>query len=260
MTTTRILRAGATVLLAAALWTSGLGAAHAADDTEQKNDSEVSVSVPVATSPAIPPVIPPVQNPPPAGTGGPGGAPTGTGSPDSPGPGGGGGVGSAPPPAGPAGTTTANCVPKEPAVPSSPATGGGAASVDREVYSAGDTVSAAAGGFGAGEQVQFVLFGEPKLVGTITADASGSVTAQFVIAAETLAGSHTLQFTGWCGPTSSAEVFVGAINSSAVAGIQGVPPWLWWIGGVLGAMLLLLGAWWVIRVMRTPAAAEAVPA
>jgi hypothetical protein len=254
--TSRFARAGITALIAAAMWAGAAGGAHAAP---LPDDSDVTVTVPPATPsptsfPSIPPGVPPAAN---------GGSNAGGGNADGSGGGanrsssggatGGGAADTAAP-------TDAACVPKEPAVPSAPTTGAGEASVDKEVYSAGDTVTAIAAGFGAGEQVQLVLFSEPALVGTFAADTTGAVTAQFAIAGETLAGMHTVQFTGWCGSASTADLLVGATNSASTAGPQGVPPWLWWICGILAAILLIVGAWWALRVMRAPAAVEAVPA
>lgn len=260
--TTRFARFGVTALVAAAMWVGAAGTAHAAP-TPDSGTSDVTVSVPspapVPSTPQTPPSSGPGPGPGPAANPGPA-----TGPAADSGSGGtpvrSGGAGAAAPAAGTSTPPSTACVPAEPPVPTTPTTGGNEASVDREVYMAGETVTAIAAGFGPGEQVQLVLFTEPALVGTFAADATGAVTAQFAIAAETLAGTHTVQFTGWCGSTSTADVLVGAANSSATAGPQGVPPWLWWIGGVLGAVLLVIGAWWALRVMRAPGAVEAVPA
>jgi hypothetical protein len=252
----RIASGGATALLAIAIVVGAGGGAQAAPAPVDTHGSDVTVSVPAATpapSTSAPPVMPPSTG----GTGGAGGAGTSGGS------GGGravGGAGTAPA-AETAESGSSACVPKEPAVPTAPATEtAGEASVDKEVYAAGETVTAIAAGFEPHEQVQLVLFSEPALVGTFAADDTGAVTAQFAIAAETLAGTHTVQFTGWCGSVSGVEILVGTTNDSASAGPQGVPPWLWWAGGLLGLALLILAAWWAIRVMRVPAPAEAVPA
>lgn len=241
----RTVGAVATAVIAVGLW-FGPTAALAAEPITDNTD--VTVSVPPVT-PTAKPSTPPQTTPPqttPSNNGN-GGAPTATGGAGGRGSGGGGGAGTAAPGGSPA---PAPCVPKEPAVPTAPATGGGAASVDKDVYVIGETVTAVAGGFGAGEQVQLVLFSEPTLVGTFAADGTGSVTAQFAIADKTLAGSHTVQFTGWCGSTSTADVLVGSTNNASSSGPQGVPLWAWWVGGGLGLLLLLIGAWWAIRTMR----------
>lgn len=248
--TSRMLRVGITTLIAAAMWAGASATAHAATHPDRKSDSEVSVSVPAATPstrPSTPASAPPASDGGGAGTGA-GGTPVRSN----------GGTGTAPA-ADTTAPTAAACVPKEPAIPTAPKTGGGEASVDEEVYAVGDTVTATAAGFGANEQVQLVLFSEPSLVGTFAADATGSVTAQFVVAAETLAGGHVLQFTGWCGSISTADVFVGATNSAA-GGVQGVPAWMWWVGGALALAILVVGVWWITRLMRVPVAPEAVPA
>ncbi|MFG6446479.1 hypothetical protein ACFXQA_14560 [Microbacterium sp. P07] len=246
--TARTLGSAAAAALAAVIWLSPTTAV-AQPITE---NTDVTVSVPAATPTAEPSTTPNPTNVPestdttgatapggnpgvaPGGSSGTGGAATGVESP----------AGGA--------TTSAPCVPKEPAVPTVPTTGGGDATVDKDVYVIGDSVTATAAGFGPGEQVQLVLFSEPALVGTFAADTTGAVTAQFAIAEETLAGSHTLQFTGWCGAISAVDVLVGSTNGASSAGPQGVPFWAWWIGGGLGLLLLVAAAWWAIRTMRMP--------
>ncbi|WP_375385428.1 hypothetical protein [uncultured Microbacterium sp.] len=247
----RILRVAASAVIAAALWAGPVDASRAADPApDATSSSTVSVSVPTATpAPSTPATtIPPL-------TSGSGGAPASVTTTTTRSSAGGGSA-----PVSAAGTTSTACVPKQPAVPTVPATGGTPASVDKPIYAAGDTVNATATGFGAAEQVQLVFFDDPTLVGSFTADAAGAVTAQFSLAADTLAGTHALQFTGWCGVTSTAELLIGTTNGAASAGPQGVPPWLWWIGGGLGAILLALGAWWAIRTMRAPLPVEAAAA
>lgn len=253
MSLRRPLAAAAVALIAVASWAGGLGVAVAAPTaTNAPATSDVAVSVPAPTPappmsyPPIPPQAPPAAS---AGTGATGGAAGGTGAQA-------GGAGA--PATEPAAPAPAACVPKEPVVPTAPVTGGGDASVDKEVYSAGDTVTAIASGFGAEEQVQLVFFGEPVLIGTFAADATGAVVAQFAVSAETLAGSHTVQFTGWCGSTSTAQLLVGIANAAGATGVQGVPVWLWWVGGGLGLIVLAIGTWWAVRVMRAPASTEAV--
>lgn len=241
---TRAARVAAAALLAAGLVWASAAPAGAASDT---NDSDVAVSVPAVDPGTNPPPPPPGTNPPPPAPGGGGGGRGG-------GAGGGGGGGGGTPPAGGGGEV---CVPKEPAMPQAPATGGGDAVLDQAVYVPGETVTATAAGFGAAEQVQLVLFGDPVLLGTFTADAAGTVTAQFPVAEQTLAGTHTLQFTGWCGAVSTADILVGSVAGTAAStGIQ-LPPWLWWIAAALAAVLLIVGGRRVIIAMRAPAAPAA---
>ncbi len=146
------------------------------------------------------------------------------------------------------------CVPAEPAVPSAPASSGGTATTDKQLYLAGEQVTATATGFEAGEQVQLVLFSDPSLIGTFTADAGGQVQAVFPVAESTAVGSHTVQFTGWCKKVSLATVLVGASNAAAATGGLDVPPWLWWVIGGLAIVVAVLVFWQIVRVMRVPAA------
>lgn len=107
--------------------------------------------------------------------------------------------------------------------------------------------------------MQLVLFSDPTLIGTFTADGSGQVQAVFPISDTTLAGNHTLQFTGWCKKIAVTDVLVGSAVI-ATTGEQGIPPWLLWTGGGVAVLAAALGGWWLVRVMRAPAASSAVTA
>lgn len=58
--------------------------------------------------------------------------------------------------------------------------------------SPGDSVSVAGDGFTPGEKVYMVVYSTPMLVGTLTADSSGSVSGSFTLPADLTPGSHTL--------------------------------------------------------------------
>lgn len=223
-------------------------AAHATEDT---GESGVSVSVPVATPAASTPPAPRPTSSPPTASGGPAVQSANSPGRSAPNP-----SGIGPGTAGGPDEATPACSPAEPEVPSSVATSGGDASVDKPVYEVGDTVIATAGGFGSGEQVQLVLFSEPSLIGTFTADEAGAVKAEFPVADGTLPGPHTLQFDGWCGNVALADMLVGSVAGST-AGQQGVPQWAWWAGGAAGALLLAFGGRRVLRLMREPASVGA---
>lgn len=152
-------------------------------------------------------------------------------------------------------TSTPECTPTEPTVPTVPATTGEKATVDKDVYLVGDEVTATTTGFGAGEQVQLVLFSDPQLIGTFTADADGAVRAEFPVADTVLPGTHTLQFTGWCERITLVDVLVGSdAGGDAASAGAGIPVWAWWIGGGLGVVALLAAGWQIMRLMREPAA------
>jgi hypothetical protein len=117
-----------------------------------------------------------------------------------------------------------------------------AAAVDKDLYLPGNKVTATASGFEAGERVQLVLFSEPHLIGNFTADPQGQVQAIFAVADDAPAGTHSVQFTGWCGTvTARADVLVG--SPAAPPAEDGWPAWLWW----LLALALLIAAALVIR-------------
>lgn len=109
------------------------------------------------------------------------------------------------------------------------------ATLDRPGYVAGDAVTAAAGGFQPGQQVQFVLYSEPVVVATGVADDSGAVSAGFTVPADTPPGPHTLQLTGWnCGAVATASLVVSSIAGGADASAGA-----WWL---LAAGLALLAS------------------
>lgn len=240
-------------VVAALLLAGALLAAPAVAHADDANDNDVTVTVPVVPSNA-PPVdddipagsIPPVKPPAPGtgggGTGG-GTTPTGTGA----------GTPTTETPA-----TASVCTPAEPPMPTGAATSGDEASVDKDVYRAGEDVTATASGFAAGEQVQLVMFSEPTLVGSFTADDTGTVRAVFPVSDEALPGTHALQFTGWCEGVAIADVLIGsgAIDTGSAA--SGIPVWAWWVAGALGVLVIAVGGWYVVRVMRAPAASGAV--
>lgn len=231
----------AVAALVAAILFAGSAPASAKGDS---GDSDVTVSVPAAT---------PRPTSPGGGVPRPPSSPGTAASTTAPATG-----GAKTTPAAPAeGAGATVCIPAEPALPEAPATDGGAATTANDVYYAGETVNASAGGFGAAEQVQLVLFSEPTLVGNFAADASGSITAQFPLPDDILAGTHTLQFTGWCGHTATVEVIVGSHGTPSSASVQGIPTWVWWAGGGVGALALIGASWWVLTAMRAPAGVPA---
>ena len=142
------------------------------------------------------------------------------------------------------------CTPAEPAIPTSPATSGGKVTFDKDMYRVGEKITATASGYGAGEHVQLVMFSDPTLIGSFTADQTGQVHASFPVAGDVLPGSHTVQFTGWCKAVAVGTVLIGTNTAASMPATGGLPAWLWWVGGTLLALLLAAGVWYIIRVMR----------
>ncbi|MDR2453129.1 MAG: hypothetical protein LBD51_00925 [Bifidobacteriaceae bacterium] len=155
-----------------------------------------------------------------------------------------GGSSASAPPGGsaPGGATAAPCAESEPPIPLTPAEGAWAAAVDKDIYLPGHKVTATASRFGPGEHVQLVLFSDPHLIGNFTASEDGEVQAVFAVADDAAPGTHTIQFTGWCGQvTSRADVLVG---SPGAAPAESAWPWWWWLVLVLA---LLTGLFFLIR-------------
>ncbi|MCC2031167.1 copper amine oxidase [Microbacterium allomyrinae] len=79
----------------------------------------------------------------------------------------------------------------------------------------GATQTATASGFAPGETVSAVLHSDPVDVGTFIADADGTVTAQFIVPANTPAGEHRLVLTGQSSSVVAEGTFTVASASPA---------------------------------------------
>lgn len=241
--------------LAGALVAGSAMAALAAGPTPGPTSagSDLTVSVPTATPE---PSTPPPWNPPPAGTPPQNGGGGAAGNQHTGGRYAGGG-GTPTNAGGPADTTARP--PAEPRIAATPATQSEKATTDKEHYLAGENVSVRFDGLTPGEQVQIVLYSTPQLIANIGAGADGVLTHTFTLPTDLAPGTHTLQLTGWeSARIGTVQIFVTAADAVAVAeSSQGVPGWVWWAAGIAGALLLAGGGWWVIRVMRAPATAEA---
>lgn len=256
--------AGAAVLALVA------GPAVAATPADE-HDQGVTVSVPSATPTPTPTTQPtdrptnrppaPVPNqnpgqPPAASDGGTNGSAVPSGSSASR------GTGSAPraadTDAGDAPTAPAT----EPAISGTPATTAEEAKADAVTYPAGGRVTVTAEGFTPGEQVQVVVYSEPVLIGNVPARDDGTFEHAFGLPSEIAPGTHTVQLTGWQSQRV-AQVKVVVTGEPLTAGqapaLPDIPAWLWWVLGGIAAVLVLVGGWWIVRVMRAPEA-EAVPA
>jgi hypothetical protein len=232
----RLRRLGAAAVVLAVLWGGGPGAAWGAERDEPTPAGDVTVTVPPETAR--------VPGPPVSGV--PGTAPA-SGAPTTPRTGG--GAGDPQTPAGP---------PTEPAIGPAPSTTGEKAATDKEHYLFGETVTVTMGGFAPGEQVQIVLYSQPRPLGNVGAGGDGVLTHAFVLPDDLPPGRHTVQLTGWVSQrVGTVEIFVTA-PPVAASSTQGVPRWVWWVAGGLGAVLLSAGGWWLARALRAPDAAEAV--
>ena len=247
---------GAVVL--GAMLAALLGFAAPASAADDGGDTDVSVIIPAAPAPSPSPVNPPPAGPATPPTGGATGGAAGGGAPSAgagrSGSGNGAAVGGGP--AAPADIAPAT----EPAIGTEPEPGSLPEVVlDEEIYMPGDTITATAAGFTAGEQVQVVLFSDPVLIGNFTAGVDGSVSTAFGVPKDILAGAHTVQFTGWASDgIATGDVMIGT-PTAAVNSVQGIPTFIWWIGGgVLGLLALGFVGFLAIRAMReAPAVAPA---
>lgn len=236
----RLAGAALAASLAVALGTVlAAGAAYGADDA----DPGLSVTVPSA-APTTTPTQEPTESPTPT--------PSATTTPDAPPTSGGrnGGGTVDPPDADEPSEPPAT----EPEIRDTPATDGIEAAVDKEHYGPGGTVVVTADGFDPGEQVQIVMYSTPHLVGNVAAADDGTFTHRFALPDDLAAGTHTVQLTGWqSGRIALVEILVTttALSDDDQAH-SGIPPWAWWVGGGLLAVLLTLAAWRVTRLMRAP--------
>lgn len=135
----------------------------------------------------------------------------------------GGGSTSTPAPVGPGG---------EPIPPAQPSADAPALTLESTLVTTDDWLRATGSGYRPGEKVQFVLYPGAIVLGSVIADAHGTVTGTFRLPDGTRAGIHVLEATGWqSGFVRNAEFTVAA----AAAVVQ---PWLWWVFVVVGVLLL----------------------
>ena len=133
--------------------------------------------------------------------------------------------------------------------PASIRVGGLSIELERGVASPGDTQVATGRGFLPGERVSGLLTSTPVDLGTLTADAGGTVTFTFVVPADIESGTHRVTLTGELSGDVSAEFEVptppappaapglSATGGRALAGPAGVAAVLM----LVGWMLLLWG-------------------
>lgn len=119
-----------------------------------------------------------------------------------------------------------------PIPPSKPTEDAGDLELDPEALPADEWMVATGSGFAPGEQVQFVLYPGPVIVGSYVADAAGHVWARFRIPADTRPGDAVVEATGW----TSGYVANAPFTVVAIAGAGGLPV-LWWVAIVLAALL-----------------------
>jgi hypothetical protein len=107
--------------------------------------------------------------------------------------------------------------------------------VDKESVSANEWIVATGTGFTPGEKVQFVLYPGKVIIGTFTADATGTVIARFKITDQARPGVYVVEATGYQSfRVANAEFRVVS------PGDAGTFPWLWWVLVVLGVLLASL--------------------
>lgn len=202
--------------------TSATAACETPTPVPSATAAAISVQIPDATTTPIPPCVDPTT------TTAASAAPSGSGTSGGGGRGRGSGL-----------ATTGDTAPAPdgaPVVGSSPSETGNRLELDHERISAGEWMTATGNGFGAGEQVQLVLYSEPVVIDSYVADGGGSFTARFRIPEKTRSGIHTLEATGWQTETVANAEFVVVTQAVATGGI----PQVWWLLIVLGALLIAL--------------------
>lgn len=170
--------------------------AWAVDGTPADSDDvSVSVTIPAASSaPADPPADPPAGPPVAAPGAGLGGTPGG-GPPSSP--------------------------PGPPVVKPGPAASAAPGRIEGEYFQPGDPLVFSADGYTPGEKVQLVVYSTPVVLGSVVADATGSITATVELSAEFPPGIHTIEATGWQSGAVSSMQFVVVGPSVASGGFDG---------------------------------------
>lgn len=98
---------------------------------------------------------------------------------------------------------------------------------------AGEKVLATGVGYAAGEQVQVVVYSNPVILGSYTADSSGHLNATFTVPIDTKTGAHTVEATGWV----SRHATNGRLLIVTAAVAEGRISSTWWLIGI-GILLL----------------------
>ena len=241
----RAIRAGlGAAIVVSAIVSPFAGAAQAdpcpsSTSTTTGNESSVTLVIPEENATPAPSSCPTASTPPDStggsdGSGGSGGSAT---------PGGSGGSLSGTGTKGGVSTATSGSVAGPPATTTAPQSTNSSSdgsvqeaprlTLDRTSVAPNQWILATGDSYTAAERVHFELFPRAVDLGTFTADASGHITARFRIPADTRPGAHTVEATG----VSSHYVRNAPLTVVSV-GFAGNLPYRWWIGIVVGAVLL----------------------
>ena len=241
----RAIRAGlGAAIVVSAIVSPFAGAAQAdpcpsSTSTTTGNESSVTLVIPEENATPAPSACPTASTPPDStggsdGSGGSGGSAT---------PGGSGGSLSGTGSKGGVSTATSGSVAGAPATTTAPEStnsssdgsvqGAPRLTLDRTSVAPNQWILATGDSYTAAERVHFVLFPRAVDLGTFTADASGHITARFRIPGDTRPGAHTVEATG-----VSSHYVRNAPITVVSAGFAGGLPYRWWIGIVVGAVLL----------------------
>jgi hypothetical protein len=128
-------------------------------------------------------------------------------------------------------TPTPAVAPSPAPAPGQPADG---LKLDHERIATGEWMVAIGTGFQPGEQVQLVLYSDPVVVHSFTADASGRFEARFKIPKTFRLGLHTAEATGWESKHVANKRFT-VVSAPAPAGTV---PFLWWLIVVIGVLVI----------------------
>ena len=158
------------------------------------------------------------------------------------------------------GTTAVTAVPAAPVAPvvaAGPTAGAPALPLSSETVEVGHVLTATGSGYTPNEQVQFVLYSTPVVIGSVAANAVGVVSLAITIP-QVPTGQHVVEATGWQSHRVTNGRFL--VVTGGTAGDAVFPRIIWIIvsAGLLLALVALLIAaklGWIPRREATPTAA-----
>lgn len=137
--------------------------------------------------------------------------------------------------------TTPPTEPTAPPVPGSPTAEARGLRVEPDRIEAGATVVATGTGFTPGEQVQFVLYSDPVVIGSYPAAFDGSIQVEIGTPDDLRLGIHTVEATGWVSERVANDTLL-VVSASGTGST--LFPWIVWT--IVGSALALA----LIGVMR----------
>jgi len=116
-----------------------------------------------------------------------------------------------------------------------PVPGADALSLNPDRVHAGERVLATAKGYTPGERIQLVVYPNPVILGSYTADSTGALRATITVPVDTKTGGHTVEAAGWISHHASNGRLVVVTAELAAGPISPT----WWLIGI-GILLLFV--------------------